>query len=59
MYAFASYITTATLSGIGVAILIMVCMTVAALFHRAAMGGKKDLKGKKTKVGILISVCFT
>jgi len=44
MYAFASYITTATLSGIGVAILIMVCMTVAALFHRAAMGGKKELK---------------
>ena len=44
MYAFASYITTATLSGIGVAILIMVCMTFAALFHRAAMGGKKELK---------------
>ena len=51
MYAFASYITTATLSGIGVAILIMVCMTVAALFHRAAMGGKKDGKGKKRKWG--------
>eukprot|EP00434_Breviolum_minutum_P016955 symbB.v1.2.014958.t1/scaffold1058.1/size194011/5 len=44
MYAFASIITTAMLSGIAVAIGIMVCMTVAALFHRAAMGGKKELK---------------
>jgi len=32
------------LSGIAVAIGIMVCMTVAALFHRAAMGGKQELK---------------
>ena len=44
MYEFASIVTTAMLSGIGVAIGIMVCMTVAALFHRAAMGGKKDQK---------------
>ena len=42
MYAFASGVTTAMLSGIGVAIGIMVCMTVFALFHRAAMGGKQD-----------------
>ena len=42
MYAFASGITTAMLSGIGVAIGIMVCMTVFALFHRTAMGGKQD-----------------
>jgi len=43
MYAFASGVTTAMLSGIGVAIGIMVCMTVFALFHRAAMGGKQEL----------------
>jgi len=50
MYAFASIVTTAMLSGIAVAIGIMVCMTVAALFHRAAMGGKKDQKWP-TKTG--------
>ena len=44
MYEFASIVTTAMLSGIAVAIGIMVCMTVAALFHRAAMGGKQDQK---------------
>ena len=42
MYAFASGITTAMLSGIGISVGIMVFMTVAALFHRAAMGGKQD-----------------
>ncbi len=50
MYAFASGITTAMLSGIGIAVGIMVCMTVAALFHRAAMGGKQDQK-QPTKPG--------
>ena len=44
MYEFASIVTTAMLTGIAVAICIMVCMTVAALFHRVAMGGKKDQK---------------
>jgi len=44
MYAFASGITTAMLSGIGISVGIMVFMTVAALFHRAAMGGKQELK---------------
>ena len=44
MYQFASYITTATLSGILVAILIMFLMTIFALFNRAAMGSKKELK---------------
>eukprot|EP00434_Breviolum_minutum_P023131 symbB.v1.2.020406.t1/scaffold1660.1/size117119/4 len=44
MYEFASIVTTAMLTGIAVAICIMVCMTVAALFHRVAMGGKKELK---------------
>ena len=44
MYAFASGITTAMLSGIGVSIGIMVFMTVAALFHRVGMGGKQDQK---------------
>ena len=44
MYAFASGITTAMLSGIGASLCIMVCMTVAALFHRVAMGGKQDQK---------------
>jgi len=43
MYEFASIVTTAMLSGITVAIGIMVCMTVAALFHRVAMGGKQEL----------------
>ena len=46
MYQFASYITTATLSGILVAILIMFLMTIFALFNRAAMGSKKDRRGK-------------
>jgi len=44
MYAFASGITTAMLSGIGISVGIMVFMTVAALFHRAAMGGKQEFK---------------
>ena len=50
MYEFASIVTTAMLSGIGVAIGIMVCMTVAALFHRAAMGGRRTKKWP-TKTG--------
>jgi hypothetical protein len=41
MYAFASAGVTAMLSGIGVAIGIMVLMTTSALFYRSAMGGKK------------------
>ena len=41
MYAFASGVSTAMLSGIGVAIGIMVLMTTSALFYRSAMGGKK------------------
>ena len=45
MYAFASGVSTAMLSGIGVAIGIMVLMTGSALFYRSAMGGKKDLWG--------------
>ena len=53
MYAFASGVTTAMLSGIGVAIGIMVCMTVFALFHRAAMGGKQD----QMKNGIWVVIC--
>mmetsp|Transcript_86921 Transcript_86921/g.137868 ORF Transcript_86921/g.137868 Transcript_86921/m.137868 type:complete len:434 (-) Transcript_86921:101-1402(-) len=44
MYAFASGVSTAMLSGIGVAIGIMVLMTGSALFYRSAMGGKKDFK---------------
>jgi len=44
MYEFAAIISTAMLSGIAVAIGIMVFMTVAALFNRVAMGGKKDQK---------------
>lgn len=43
MYAFASAVSTAMLSGIGVAIGIMVLMTTSALFYRSAMGGKKEL----------------
>ena len=42
MYAFAAGVSTAMLSGIGVAIGIMVLMTASALFYRSAMGGKKD-----------------
>ena len=42
MYAFATGVSTAMLSGIGVAIGIMVLMTSSALFYRSAMGGKKD-----------------
>lgn len=41
MYAFASGVSTAMLSGIGVAIGVMVLMTCTALFYRSAMGGKK------------------
>ena len=44
MYEFAAIVSTAMLSGIAVAIGIMVFMTVAALFNRVAMGGKKELK---------------
>ena len=44
MYAFASAVLTAMLSGIGVAIGIMVLMTTSALFYRSAMGGKKAAK---------------
>ena len=44
MYEFAAIVSTAMLSGIAVAIGIMVFMTVAALFNRVAMGGKKDQK---------------
>lgn len=44
MYAFAAGVSTAMLSGIGVAISIMVLMTASALFYRSAMGGKKELK---------------
>ncbi|CAL1127286.1 unnamed protein product [Cladocopium goreaui] len=44
MYAFAAGVSTAMLSGIGVAIGIMVLMTASALFYRSAMGGKKELK---------------
>jgi len=44
MYAFASAVSTAMLSGIGVAIGIMVLMTTSALFYRSAMGGKKAAK---------------
>ena len=44
MYQFASVVTTAMLSGIAVSLVIMVCMTLAALFHRVAMGGKQDQK---------------
>ena len=44
MYAFASVVTTAMLSGIGASLVMMVFMTVAALFHRVAMGGKQDQK---------------
>ena len=51
MYAFASGITTAMLSGIGVSICIMIFMTIAALFHRAAMGGKKDRNDGQRKPG--------
>ena len=53
MYAFASGITTAMLSGIGVSICIMIFMTIAALFHRAAMGGKKDRKNGQRKNRVL------
>ena len=53
MYAFASGITTAMLSGIGVSICIMIFMTIAALFHRAAMGGKKDRKNGQRKNPVL------
>ena len=45
MYAFATGVSTAMLSGIGVAIGIMVLMTASALFYRSAMGGKKDFRG--------------
>ena len=41
MYGFASAVSTAMLSGIGVAIGIMIVMTASALFYRSAMGGKK------------------
>jgi len=44
MYQFATIVTTAMLSGIAVAIGIMVFMTVAALFNRVALGGKQELK---------------
>ena len=42
MVAFASGISTAMLSGIGIAMGIMCCMTASALIYRGAMGGKKD-----------------
>ena len=41
MYGFASAVSTAMLSGIAVAIGIMIVMTASALFYRSAMGGKK------------------
>ena len=44
MKAFAHGISTAMLSGIGVAMGIMCCMTVSALIYRGAMGGKKELR---------------
>ena len=42
MYAFASGVSTAMLSGIGIAVGIMFFMTIMALFYRSAMGGRKD-----------------
>ncbi|CAL1145076.1 unnamed protein product [Cladocopium goreaui] len=44
MYGFATAVSTAMLSGIAVAIGIMIVMTASALFYRSAMGGKKELK---------------
>jgi len=44
MYAFASGVSTAMLSGIGIAVGIMFFMTIMALFYRSAMGGRKELK---------------
>ena len=41
MVAFASGVSTAMLSGIGVAMGLMCCMTISALIYRGAMGGKK------------------
>ena len=42
MMAFAHGVSTAMLSGIGVAMGIMCCMTASALIYRGAMGGKKE-----------------
>ena len=42
MTGFAAAVTTAMLSGIGLAVFVMCLMTVAALIHRGAMGGRKD-----------------
>ena len=42
MYGFASAVSTIMLSGIGLAVFIMICMTFTALFYRSAMGGKKE-----------------
>ena len=41
MHGFASAVSTAMLSGIALAIGIMIVMTASALFYRSAMGGKK------------------
>ena len=41
MYGFATAVSTAMLSGIAVAIGIMIVMTASALFYRSARGGKK------------------
>ena len=42
MYAFAAGITTSMLAGIGIAMALMVMITISALLYRGALGGRKD-----------------
>ncbi|CAK8998651.1 unnamed protein product [Durusdinium trenchii] len=44
MMQFAEGVSTAMLSGIGIALAIMVLMTGSALIYRSALGGKKELR---------------
>lgn len=56
MYGFAAAVSTAMLSGIGGAIVIMILMTACALFYRGAMGGKKERLTLRRILGIVVDM---